>query len=98
MRRVPRCCGIASQNFAGTCYLDRPDGPALARGKHCLFGYKNSFSACDCAFRQIVALSQLERSEEHTSELQSHSDLVCRLLLEKKKNHFVSQSFPVHSP
>src|SRR5260221_7158975 len=29
------------------------------------------------------------RSEEHTSELQSHSDLVCRLLLEKKKksNH-----------
>src|SRR5438034_7963686 len=28
----------------------------------------------------------LGRSEEHTSELQSHSDLVCRLLLEKKKN------------
>src|SRR5947207_8448049 len=27
-----------------------------------------------------------KRSEEHTSELQSHSDLVCRLLLEKKKN------------
>src|SRR5438132_5981823 len=27
----------------------------------------------------------LPRSEEHTSELQSHSDLVCRLLLEKKK-------------
>src|SRR5438034_7916040 len=27
------------------------------------------------------------RSEEHTSELQSHSDLVCRLLLEKKKLH-----------
>src|SRR2546428_9617360 len=27
-----------------------------------------------------------ERSEEHTSELQSRSDLVCRLLLEKKKN------------
>src|SRR5260221_7486468 len=32
--------------------------------------------------RPRVALS---RSEEHTSELQSHSDLVCRLLLEKKK-------------
>src|SRR5260221_9769523 len=29
-----------------------------------------------------------KRSEEHTSELQSHSDLVCRLLLEKKKNQF----------
>src|SRR5437588_6286022 len=31
--------------------------------------------------KQILDL----RSEEHTSELQSHSDLVCRLLLEKKK-------------
>src|SRR5438034_4110631 len=29
-----------------------------------------------------------ERSEEHTSELQSHSDLVCRLLLEKKKKTY----------
>ena len=29
----------------------------------------------------------ISRSEEHTSELQSHSDLVCRLLLEKKKNN-----------
>src|SRR5438477_4676350 len=29
----------------------------------------------------------LERSEEHTSELQSHVNLVCRLLLEKKKKH-----------
>src|SRR2546427_4518823 len=29
----------------------------------------------------------LERSEEHTSELQSQSNLVCRLLLEKKKKH-----------
>src|SRR5947207_7894645 len=28
---------------------------------------------------------EFRRSEEHTSELQSHSDLVCRLLLEKKK-------------
>src|SRR2546428_9444292 len=30
-------------------------------------------------------LVELERSEEHTSELQSRSDLVCRLLLEKNK-------------
>src|SRR2546430_6775888 len=29
----------------------------------------------------------LSRSEEHTSELQSQSNLVCRLLLEKKKHH-----------
>src|SRR2546426_6151603 len=31
------------------------------------------------------------RSEEHTSELQSPCNLVCRLLLEKKKNHLASQ-------
>src|SRR2546430_11337599 len=34
----------------------------------------------------IVARLQAARSEEHTSELQSQSNLVCRLLLEKKKN------------
>src|SRR5947207_11946957 len=35
---------------------------------------------------RVVARARGElRSEEHTSELQSHSDLVCRLLLEKKK-------------
>src|SRR5438132_7327548 len=32
-------------------------------------------------------VERLRRSEEHTSELQSHSDLVCRLLLEKKKKN-----------
>src|SRR5437588_7536925 len=32
-----------------------------------------------------IAVGARDRSEEHTSELQSHSDLVCRLLLEKKK-------------
>src|SRR6476661_10734501 len=31
--------------------------------------------------------SRCRRSEEHTSELQSHLNLVCRLLLEKKKHH-----------
>src|SRR5437773_5044937 len=32
------------------------------------------------------------RSEEHTSELQSHHDLVCRLLLEKKKQTSIASS------
>src|SRR2546428_9020106 len=36
------------------------------------------------------------RSEEHTSELQSRSDLVCRLLLEKKKNKHIAQVLYVH--
>src|SRR5438132_8385128 len=34
-----------------------------------------------------LPVTHLLRSEEHTSELQSHSDLVCRLLLEKKNKH-----------
>src|SRR5688572_32189657 len=33
----------------------------------------------------LLAAQRCERSEEHTSELQSQSNLVCRLLLEKKK-------------
>src|SRR5438034_7333521 len=37
-----------------------------------------------CSLRE-GAIRLAPRSEEHTSELQSHSDLVCRLLLEKKK-------------
>src|SRR5256885_2414204 len=40
-----------------------------------------------CRFAQLRgALARLPRSEEHTSELQSPCNLVCRLLLEKKKN------------
>src|SRR5438034_6535141 len=34
---------------------------------------------------ELMVGQATSRSEEHTSELQSHSDLVCRLLLEKKK-------------
>src|SRR5579875_4132775 len=39
--------------------------------------------------RPVVPTRARRRSEEHTSELQSHSDLVCRLLLEKKKKQSV---------
>src|SRR5438132_3996602 len=39
----------------------------------------------------LMNLHALARSEEHTSELQSHSDLVCRLLLEKKKKYSITQ-------
>src|SRR6266853_2261035 len=34
-----------------------------------------------------AAFQKLDRSEEHTSELQSQSNLVCRLLIEKKNKH-----------
>src|SRR5258708_19389794 len=41
---------------------------------------------------QAWAIAQAMRSEEHTSELQSPDHLVCRLLLEKKKNILTQQS------
>src|SRR5260370_32113723 len=34
----------------------------------------------------------IDRSEEHTSELQSHLNIVCRLLLEKKKNKYLQRN------
>src|SRR5690606_40373222 len=37
--------------------------------------------------RRLSIYARLERSEEHTSELQSRENLVCRLLLEKKKHN-----------
>src|SRR5260370_13211239 len=64
-----------------------------------LTGWKFSLMLRDdlpCGFLQIAKMSSSAgaravstpalRSEEHTSELQSHLNLVCRLLLEKKKN------------
>src|SRR5699024_12165258 len=51
-------------------------------------------SMCDCIYMYLASLAtricrynsnRYVRSEEHTSELQSRFDLVCRLLLEKKK-------------
>src|SRR2546430_12415505 len=43
---------------------------------------------------QNVLRSRALRSEEHTSELQSQSNLVCRLLLEKKKKKHTHNSCP----
>src|SRR4051812_49893504 len=48
------------------------DNPALVTDRHLA--------------AQAAGYRALHRSEEHTSELQSHVNLVCRLLLEKKKN------------
>src|SRR2546421_3626400 len=47
-------------------------------------------------FYDITSLPVAMRSEEHTSELQSRSDLVCRLLLEKKKNRNPYLTTPQH--
>src|SRR2546429_3604748 len=46
--------------------------------------------------RQDVWVHVIERSEEHTSELQSRLHLVCRLLLEKKKNQIQNSGYHIH--
>src|SRR5438132_2285815 len=53
----------------------------------------DAVSPCSTVSVTLVAAEFDARSEEHTSELQSHSDLVCRLLLEKKKNNANHQPY-----
>src|SRR2546430_11478293 len=53
-------------------------------------GYGDAERAGARGWRASRAFQQQHRSEEHTSELQSQSNLVCRLLLEKKKYKTIS--------
>src|SRR5437667_1110607 len=84
IRRPPR-----STLFPYTTLFRSSGGPrdAAARGAH-LARLRGGAGAAHAG----------QRSEEHTSELQSHHDLVCRLLLEKKKKktnkHINYQSVP----
>src|SRR5205085_12132924 len=55
-----------------------------ALGLDALLGERARVAVLD---RVRETLQRVERSEEHTSELQSQSNLVCRLLLEKKNKH-----------
>src|SRR5260221_4857541 len=74
IRRPPR-----STLFPYTT-LFRSRGHDYEKTDECLFAFRIHW------FPSLPQRSSgATRSEEHTSELQSHSDLVCRLLLEKKK-------------
>src|SRR5256885_4918718 len=54
-------------------------------------------TALRAATRSPAHRRLLRRSEEHTSELQSPCNLVCRLLLEKKNTHYHSPCFETHT-
>src|SRR5436190_3795052 len=76
IRRPPRSTLFPYTTlFRSLVELDQ-DGEIARREK------PHAHSAASAEFGRSV---RNMRSEEHTSELQSHSDLVCRLLLEKKK-------------
>src|SRR5215204_6885316 len=69
----------------------KPAAPASSRAKSIstLRSISINSGGCLLASPSYPCGQSPSRSEEHTSELQSHSDLVCRLLLEKKKKHKV---------
>src|SRR2546430_12945879 len=54
-------------------------------------------SRCQPRGRTTIVASSSSRSEEHTSELQSQSNLVCRLLLEKKKKNLLQDRRDLYS-
>src|SRR5438034_4882680 len=94
IRRPPR-----STLFPYTTLFRSPRGWVDVPSQNSLLGYVFAYDTIAQALRETdparadravalrdAILANTTRSEEHTSELQSHSDLVCRLLLEKKKN------------
>src|SRR2546430_11510161 len=68
------CCtgtpGLGGSGPVGACPSSGPAAASIAR--------RSQLNRHPCRF--------IQRSEEHTSELQSQSNIVCRLLLEKKKH------------
>src|SRR5690606_41315849 len=93
-RRVP-CTPIVRSRAAGHIFCTGPGAPPDLRSfptrRSSDLSLRPALGAC-ATFTVTVALSAAQgavpvRSEEHTSELQSRENLVCRLLLEKKNNN-----------
>src|SRR5260370_11360839 len=81
IRRPPRSTLFPYTTLFRSRLLPLPQETALARKKQVLCDLLSNGRAPGDEFPAALVL----RSEEHTSELQSHLNLVCRLLLEKKK-------------
>src|SRR2546430_10615767 len=86
--------GIRDLTVTGvqTCALPIFVRDAARRGERVSGGDHGAHRAPGRAARRDAdPAARAARSEEHTSELQSQSNLVCRLLLEKKKNKLTSR-------
>src|SRR2546430_7203819 len=70
---------LSARNVPATRQLRTPSEPPLM-----ISGAPSYSNTTNAKIEPTSVLSALSRSEEHTSELQSQSNLVCRLLLEKK--------------
>src|SRR5256885_6992494 len=76
---LTRSCG------ASPCHASHPRSPPIRRCARPCSSASRTSPANRAARSSMGATSERSRSEEHTSELQSPCNLVCRLLLEKKK-------------
>src|SRR3712207_7012269 len=84
-----RDLGVLQCHLSGGEPLLRRDLVDIVAGAHDLGLYTNLVTSAlglSRAKAEQLRAAGLDRSEEHTSELQSRQYLVCRLLLEKKKN------------
>src|SRR5438034_3575484 len=93
-RSHPRCSPWADGSPTTTvppsdcrCARSSPGLSGVSRGPPDRHRPQN-VSLCSLGMDWSPCSSGSGRSEEHTSELQSHSDLVCRLLLEKKERRY----------
>src|SRR5437667_4684846 len=89
--RLPRSQGISGAPFGRS-----PKSSAQGAGAGGRAGGGPSQVIEKPSAKYPVTSPHPERSEEHTSELQSHHDLVCRLLLEKKKKKKKKQNKKKH--
>src|SRR2546430_11974624 len=83
IRRPPR-----STLFPYTTLFRSVARQTMVSGRDSLSLIRAVFPRC----QGVISIYTFGRSEEHTSELQSQSNLVCRLLLEKKKNHILCRA------
>src|SRR2546430_2889908 len=87
---APRCCSSGRHHFRSTTTRKCCPRRMASRELPCWeqssrsASQRSRFGRAGGTARKKIASA---RSEEHTSELQSQSNLVCRLLLEKKKTH-----------
>src|SRR5438034_6540905 len=99
MRQREPCCWKCTSSVAQRSTSSFPISPwsffyapsavqdrlAQSRDEACVAEIPTAETDAGIAVPPSRSRTPARRSEEHTSELQSHSDLVCRLLLEKKK-------------
>src|SRR5260370_11580064 len=78
----------SSNALDSSASTERPSPVMLSAAKHLAATRDRPFAEFPLSEAHVLRVTRCDcsnRSEEHTSELQSHLNLVCRLLLEKKK-------------